>query len=43
MRLALARTGEGPEVKGVEEEGPITVAVAGAVIRIDTKPLNDEI
>jgi hypothetical protein len=42
MRLALARTGEDPEVKGVEEEDPITVAVAGAVIKNGAKPLSGE-
>lgn len=44
MKLALARTEEDPEVKVVEEEDPITVAVAvaGAVIKIGAKPLSGE-
>ena len=41
MRLALARTGEDPEVKGVEGEDPIMAAEA--VIRIYTKRLNSDI
>jgi hypothetical protein len=42
MKLALARTEEDPEVKVVEEEDPITVAVAGVVIKIGAKPLSGE-
>jgi hypothetical protein len=38
MKLALALTEEDPEVMGVEGEDPIMVA--GAVIKIGTKPLS---
>jgi hypothetical protein len=41
MKLALARTVEDPEVKGVGGEDPITVAEA--VIRAYTKPPNSNI